>query len=54
MTVIELNGTVLNIRAEAKNKKQYSTILVSAIIFGISMYIVLSSTAYYVFRGETS
>ena len=49
----EGNGVVINLRAEAKQKKSYFLILKFAVLTVITWYMVLASICYFTFREFT-
>jgi amino acid permease len=54
MYIFDGNAIVVNIRAEAREKKvKYPMILTRAIIFTLSLFIVFSTICYYVYREDS-
>ena len=50
MLVFEGNAVVINIKAEAKNQNAYSLILATAVGTVVTIFCILATFAYYVFR----
>jgi amino acid permease len=50
--VFEGNGVVINLRAEAKNKKKYPFLLRMAILTIITWYMILATISYVTFRSD--
>lgn len=54
MYIFDGNAIVVNIRAEAgEKKKRYSQILKNSIVFTIILFVIYSSICYYVYREQT-
>lgn len=55
MYIFDGNAIVVNIRAEAREKKAYyPTILKNAVIFTLGLFIVFSTICYYVYREQST
>jgi amino acid permease len=53
MFVFEGNAVIMNVRAETKNQKAYPTILRSAIIFTILLFMAFATICYLTYRDKT-
>ena len=52
MYIFDGSAIVINIRAEAKNKQRYPSILKKAVIFTLTLFIAFSTLTYLVYREE--
>jgi amino acid permease len=53
MFVFEGNAVIMNVRAETKNQKAYPTILRSAIIFTVLLFMTFATICYLTYRDLT-
>jgi amino acid permease len=53
MFVFEGNAVIMNVRAETKNQKAYPTILRSAIIFTVLLFMTFATICYLTYRNLT-